>query len=65
MNDFDLIMDTNVTGAFAFSKYTDPEMVKKEMGRSYLHPLLQGLKDIQMRPPILAANLLCEDWVKP
>ena len=33
MDDYDLIMDTNVRSAFAFSKYVIPEMQKNHYGR--------------------------------
>ena len=33
MEDYDLIMDTNVRSAFAFSKYMIPEMMKRHYGR--------------------------------
>jgi len=44
MQDFDLVMNTNVRGAFAFTKYVVPEMNKKHDGQIIMVSSVTGIK---------------------
>lgn len=43
LDDFDLIMDTNVRGAFCFTKYVVPEMKKNHRGQVILTSSVTGI----------------------
>lgn len=44
MEDFDLVMNTNVRGAFAFTKYVVPEMKKRHDGQIIMVSSVTGIK---------------------
>ena len=44
MDDYDLIMDSNVRSAYAFSKYAIPEMLKKHSGHIIITSSVTGTK---------------------
>lgn len=44
MSDFDLVMNTNVRGAFAFTKYVVPEMKRRHDGQIIMVSSVTGIK---------------------
>lgn len=44
MADFDLVMDTNVRSAFAFTKFAVPQMIKQHSGQLILVSSVTGIK---------------------
>ncbi|WP_232310817.1 SDR family NAD(P)-dependent oxidoreductase [Pediococcus parvulus] len=61
MADYDLVMDTNVRSAFAFTKQTVPTMVKQHDGQIIMVSSVTGVVGhADEKLPTLVASLPCE-----